>query len=316
MALSQAFVGTTSTGSSSLALASNKMYAKVVTVAADSLIASIEVRLNTTDNEVVAVRGVLYDDNAGAPGKIVSVVDAANDQMEFNGVDRWLSFPVGYYTAAGGDFWIAVHAPDPHSLAVAYETSGGNDQQINSGSAWTIDPAASGGSITDPGSHLYSLRASIISGLVDSQVGTTSVGGSWLTMTNGTVYLRSVALIADTCLSAVVSHIRQQVANVPTLRAVVFDDNAGAPGKLRFQGTTSATSLLMSTAARWFHYPVGLWIPTNATYWIGLQMVGGTSIDISYATSGGDGGTLSAVNDAGTWTSGDDLYSIYGMMIL
>lgn len=298
-------------------MASDRMYCKKITVLADSLVASIDARLNTTDNEVVAVRGVLYDDNSGAPGKIVAYVDYALDGVEFNGTDRWVTFPIGFYTASGGDFWIGVHAPDPHSLTLAHEISGGDDQQIDSGSTWTIDPAATGGSIVDPGSHLYSIRASIISGLSDTQIGTITVGGSWLTMVSGTVYLRSVALLADTCLAAIVAHIRHQVANVPTLRAVVFEDVAGAPGLLRYQGAMSGgTSILMSTAGRWFHTPVGLWIPADGTYWVGLQMIAGAStFDIAYETSGSDGGTLSAVNDAGTWTAGNDTYSIYTMLL-
>lgn len=317
MALSQAYVGTTSVGASSLTFNSSKMYAKKVTVAADSLIASIDARINTTDGESVNLRAILYDDNSSAPGKMVAYVDYANDSIRFNGNDRWVSLPIGYYTAAGGDFWIAVHSPDVHNLALAYETTGGNDQQVNSGSTWTIDPGATGGSITDPGDHLYSLRASIVSGLVDSQVGTTSVGSAWLTMSSGTVYLRSISVPAGNCLAAVVSHVRHQVANVPDLRAVVFEDVAGAPGKLRYSGAASGTaSLLMSTAARWLHIPVGLWVASTTTFWIGLQMfAGGSNIDIAYETSGSDGGTLSAVDDGGTWTSGDDDYSIYGMLV-
>lgn len=318
MVLARSFVGTSTVGASGLALASNKMYVKKVTVPANTLIAAVEARLNTTDNQVVQVRGLLYADNAGVPGPLLSCIESAVDAVEFNGVDRWLSFPVAYYTAAGGDFWIGVHAPDPHNLEIAHETSGGDDQQINSGSNWTIEVGASGASITDPGSHLYSLRASLVSGLTGSTVGTTTVGSQWLQLGNGPVRLRSVALLANTCLASVVTHLRHQVANVPTLRGVVFEDVAGAPGLLRHGGAAaggSANSILMGTTGRWYTHPVGLWIPANATYWIGVQLIGSGSIDIALETTGGDGGSLASVSDAATWTAGDDLYSIHAQMV-
>lgn len=313
--LARYYIGTNAIGSSALALSSTKMYVKKVQLFAGQFLASIDVYLHTTDGEQVSIRPVMYDDNAGAPGKLISFQDTAPNSVEFNGVDRWVTLPVSYYSTSYHAVWIGVHAPDPGSLTIAYETSGGDDQQINSGSTWTIDPAATGGSITDPGSHLYSIRGSVITGLTRSQIGRTDVGGSWLAMGNGPVYLRSVTIPAGSCLAAVVGHFRHQVANVPTLAGYVWGDSGGAPSLLRFAAPVSGTSILMSTAGRWVYCPVGLWVETETVFWIGWQMLGSESLDFAYDASGSDGGSLASASDSATWTSGDDSYSFHALVL-
>lgn len=315
MVLARAYVGTNAIGASALTVVSTKMYVKQVSLADGDLLASVDVYVNTTNGNLFNIRPVLYDDNGGAPGKLISYQDAEVNAVEFNGTDRWVTLPLAYYATSTQDVWIGFHSSDPE-FTVAYETTGGNDQQINSGSTWTIDPGATGGSITDPGDHLYSIRASVITGLTDSRVGRTDVGGSWLTMSNGPIYLRSVTVPANSCLAAVVGHLRHAVANVPSLAAYVWEDSGGAPGLVRFAAPISATtSILVSTTGRWLHAPVGLWVDAETDFWIGFQMVGNTSFDIAYDTSGADGGSLASASDSATWTSGDDDYSFHALVL-
>lgn len=315
MALVQSYVGTSTVGASNLALASTIAYVKKVTLAAGDYLAAVEIYFHTDAGNANNVKPVLYSDNAGVPGMVIGLSDSALDLLKFTATPRWLTFPIGYHTAAGGDFWVGFHSSDATNMGLAYETTGGNDYQVVQGSGWTSEPGAYA-TATDPGSHLYSIRASVVSGFTATRPGRTTVGGSWLSLTSGVVYLRSITVPADSCLAAVVCYLRHQVANVVTVAGYVWDDNGGVPGKVLMAGPVSdGTSTILLTPGRWMYFPAGIWTTAGATFWVGVQMLGGSSFDLAYDAAGSDGGTKASAGDAAAWTSGSNDWSIHGLVL-
>lgn len=314
MALAQSYLGTSTVGTSSLAVAAGTMYLKKITLAAGDFLAAVEIYLNTDAAATVNLKPVLYNDNAGVPGKIIALQDSQDGTLRFTATPRWLSLPVGFQSAAGEDVWVGFHSSYPASMTLAYETSGGDDRQVTG--SWTVDVGTYGTAV-DPGSHLYSIRASVITGMTATRPGRTSVGGSWLTFTFGPVLLQSIAVPANSVLASVAGYVQQTVANVVTMGAHVWDDNAGVPGKLRFIGQPADGNnlIMMPAVGRWLHFPVGLWNPSAATLWVGLQMLGGASFQLAYDTTGGDGGSKAGAADANVWTSGTNSYSLHGLVL-
>lgn len=313
MALTPSYVGTSTIGASALTLVSNTGYYKKVTLAAGDYLASVEVYLNTDAAAPVSFKTVVYADNGGVPGRMIVFMDAHPDLVQFTGTPRWVALPVGYHSPAGEDVWVGFAPNDPDAMTLAYETTGGNDYQVVG--SWTSEAGAYGTN-TDPGSHLYSIRARIVSGFTVTRPGRTTVGGSWLSMGWGPIYLRSITIPANGTLASVAAHIRHSVANVVTFCGFVFDDNAGAPGKMLHAGQPGITaSMIVASVGRWFHMPVGLAVTASTTVWVGIQLLGSTSFDLAYDASGSDGGTLASADDAAVWTAGDDSYSIHGVVL-
>lgn len=319
--LTRAYVGTSSVGASGLAMTAAKMYVKRVTVPAGVLLASVEAHLRTTDNTGVTLRPVLYEDNAGAPGKLIGYM--GNDHqgagtIEFNGRDDWVSLPLGKYFESSTPVWIGVMAPDigTTALELSHETSGGDDQQINGFSATFVgEPGAiAGGSLTDPGSHLYSIRASLIAGWEShSRLGRSTIGGSWLAMTTA-VYMKKITVPANSLIAGIAAHIKHTTANGSNLRAVLYSDNAGAPG-LYLMNTPTGQGMFMSTTGRWLHFPIGKWNDVEQDYWIGIQMGGSNAFELAYDASGGGDGSKANHSDSGAWTAGDDDVSLYAEVL-
>ncbi len=103
----------------------------------------------------------------------------------------------------------------------------------------------------------------------------------------------------------------------------IWDNNAGAPGKLIAYNGNEATNgaYLHQVAgtdgtARWVEIPIGKYL-TAATYWIGFVSGNPTSLNIHKDASGTDQYwtvTIADITDAvpGTWalTTSTDKYSI------
>lgn len=319
--LTRAYVGTSSVGASGLAMTAAKMYVKRVTVPAGVLLASVEAHLRTTDNTGVTLRPVLYEDNAGAPGKLIGYM--GNDHqgagtIEFNGRDDWVSLPLGKYFESSTPVWIGVMAPDigTTALELSHETSGGDDQQINGFSATFVgEPGAiAGGSLTDPGSHLYSIRASLVSGFESFQrIGRSSIGASWLAMTTA-VYLKKISVPANSLISSIGAHLKHTTANGSNLRALLYEDAAGSPGSYLWNSPTGQ-GMFLSTTGRFLHFPVGKWVASAADFWIGIQMGGSNAFELAYDASGGADGSKANHSDAGAFTPGDDDYSLFAEVL-
>lgn len=148
-----------------------------------------------------------------------------------------------------------------------------------------------------------------------STVGRTTVGASWTTM-NQLTYLVPVTIPAASLLAGVEVYIRHKVANAPTVGAYVYADAAGSPNHIvAFSGAATGNGVLATNAGRWFHFPIGLWVPSATTFWIGISRSGSTSWDIASDAAGGSGGILSGLNDWSGWTPGTVDYSIHGLLL-
>lgn len=146
-----------------------------------------------------------------------------------------------------------------------------------------------------------------------ANVGTTSIGGSWLDMSANTGYMQPITVTG--LLSEVRAHIRHDVANVPSITAVMYSDDSGAPDYLLIDAMLGSSSILATATGRWFSFPVGRWFESATTVWVGIYCTGNQFIDLAYETSGGSGGSRAGLSDSATWTSGSNDYSIYGVVL-
>lgn len=285
------------------------MYVKKVSLLADTVLACIEASLNITDGEQVCIRPLVYLDNAGVPGQMIFCPQYADNTVEYNTDDRWVKLPVGIPITANGDYWIGIHAPDPASLTIDYEASGGTDRRITSGSTWSIETGAVGAGGNSPG-FIYSLRAAMIGTVTATFVGRTTVGASNQDMSAAAIYLKKVTIPAGGTLSSVDAHLKTSVANVPSVAGVVMSDNGGVPGSFLHLSPATTNAVLTANTYRWFSFPFGGVFASATAVWIGLVMLDTGSIDLAYDTTGGTDGVLASASEAAAWTAGTQNYSI------
>lgn len=152
--------------------------------------------------------------------------------------------------------------------------------------------------------------------MIASTVGRTSVGASWQTMSNGPLYLVPVTIPGDRLFANIACYIRHQVANVPNVGGYVYADNSGAPGDVMAFTGQDGTAVLGTGAGRWFHFPVGMWVASSTSVWIGLsRTTGGGSWDLAYDSTGGSGGSLASPSDSAAWTPGTNDWSIHAVLL-
>lgn len=318
-ALHRIYVGTSTVGASALAMTTSKTYIKQVYIPAGYLLASVEAHLDTVNDSSITLRPALYEDNSGVAGKLIGYIATSNESsLQFNGRNDWVSLPLGKFYEVDAYAWIGIFAPGIGTgVSLSHATDVGEDRQVNgfaAGYVGEVGDIAAATTITDPGTHLYSIRASLIGGWNSYQkLGRETVGGSWLTMTNA-VYLKKITVPGGSFISSIATHIRHNIANGSALRAVIYEDSGGSPGPILWP-TPSGLGMFLSTTGRWLHFPVGKWVPTTTDYWIGVQMTGNTSFQIAYDASGGSDGDKSTHHDTGTWTAGDDNYSIFAEVL-
>lgn len=162
MALTQTYVGTTTVGASAQTPASNTAYAKQVTVPANSVLSSVEAHLALTDGNAIAYRVAVWSDNAGALNDLLRLWTPTINMAVVGGTDRWLGGPVGIWFGSETDVWIGIQLFDPASSTLSYETSGGTDVTVATGSTWTGEAGASGTTVTVTNDD-FSIRGLVIS---------------------------------------------------------------------------------------------------------------------------------------------------------
>jgi len=166
--LGHSFVGYNTVGGTWTTLVSKRQYCKQITLAADSLVASVDIHVRGSTDNISGVLVAVLTDNAGSPGVLVAgsttestahggVYLSNNGSMPSAG--RWFSMPVGVWLTAG-TYWICFMV-DTTLWDIANDGSGsdvwfGPGQFIITGgypSAWSLTT----------GSVKYSIRASILS---------------------------------------------------------------------------------------------------------------------------------------------------------
>lgn len=155
------FVGYNTVGASNETVGSNsKVYAKQIVLAADALIASIDVYINSTAGQFGACSVALYTDSGGHPLEVIAATPGANTILNTATAGaRWLATPIGTWVPAG-TYWIATRLADSNGGTalpiLAYDT--GTDETTVQFEYhfddWT------GATVT---SRKYSMRASILS---------------------------------------------------------------------------------------------------------------------------------------------------------
>jgi hypothetical protein len=162
------YLGYDTVGGSVETMTINRMYAKKITVASDSLLASIDahIRTNTADHAGSFCAGVLTD-SSGAPDLVMSNVQNSSLAVYLskagatNGSFRWFSVPSGIWLPAG-DYWVYVqHFPSSggSSIDIHYDGSGADRYQTPS-----FNGVADWAGLYSPttSSNRYSIRANML----------------------------------------------------------------------------------------------------------------------------------------------------------
>ncbi len=192
------------------------------------------------------------------------------------------------------------------ALTGAVTLTGGTNVTLTQ-SGQDISIAASGGS----------------SGVTQSYIGYNTVGGTTesIALSAGKQVLKPVTLSAAGLLTSVELYCAAGTSDaVDSAAAVVFADNAGAPGICIAAGPTGAAGNVLDSTGRWLARPLGVWLPA-ASYWIGVFAYNG--IKLYYDGSGGDYTAAFAVTnvyDPGTgggvnYTNSTRKYSVRGNLI-
>lgn len=161
MALTPSYVGTTTTGGSSQALATNVAYVKQVTIQADSVLARVEAFMNLTDGNAIGFRVGVWADNSGSPSVLVGLYQPSASVL-VGATDRWFGAAVGVWFATATPVWVGVHVFSPVSTTLAYESTGGTDRTITTGSVWTGEQGALGTTVSAATTNDWSVRGLVI----------------------------------------------------------------------------------------------------------------------------------------------------------
>jgi hypothetical protein len=161
--MAHSFAGYNTAGASWQTVTALRYYCKAITLAADSLVASIDCHVRGNTDNINAMSAALAADNATAPG--VLIAGSQIDNMYFSNsasmpsAARWFTMPIGAYVAAG-TYWLCVMALN-NRLDIAYDGSG-TDQYFTSNNFLVMGGYPAAFAITT-GTAKYSIRASILS---------------------------------------------------------------------------------------------------------------------------------------------------------
>jgi len=151
-------VGTTSAGGSSDNVSAQFLVLKKITLASAGTILSIAANIGGDGSgHFGAFAGVVYEDNAGAPNKIIGGTSAPLFWI-LGTTKRWVTFPVGV-NVASGDYWIGVYIAGngaDTSGRISY-TGSGSDIKNTTGGSYVYDAPTSGGTSND-----YSIYANVL----------------------------------------------------------------------------------------------------------------------------------------------------------
>lgn len=160
--------------------------------------------------------------------------------------------------------------------------------------------------------------------LVQSYVGTTSIGSLAQTPATNTAYAKKVTIPANSVLSAVEAHVALTDGDSIGFRVAVWADNAGALATLMAVSPQPPTNAIrIGGTDRWFGESVGLWFGSSTDVWIGVHIFDPAGTTLSFETTGGTDVTVAS---GGVWTGEtgatgvtvtvtDNDYSIRGVVL-
>lgn len=138
--ITQAFAGyNTIGGTTETPGVNSKLYFKKVTLANACLLTSIDAYVGTSGaGAVLGPVAALYDDNAGAPGKVIGWSSEFGVTGDMGGNFRWLSMPIGAWLAAA-DYWLAIRTSDSGGAVlqqIKYDSSGSDQTGTGVVNTW------------------------------------------------------------------------------------------------------------------------------------------------------------------------------------
>jgi hypothetical protein len=165
-------------------------------------------------------------------------------------------------------------------------------------------------------------------GLTRSTAGTTTVGGSFDSISGSKVLLKKVTLASAGLIASVTFHVKGGTTNLAALGVALRGDSSGSPSDYvamaaapaaYVNGTGAANNygMYLSTTARWFSIPLGYWAAAG-DYWlcvVGSPVIAGGA-QIAYSSGTGSDRTVNAptvgvLKDGDTVSTGTNDYSIY-----
>lgn len=138
-------------------------------------------------------------------------------------------------------------------------------------------------------------------GITHSYVGHNAIGGSSEAMVHTKSYYKKVTLASDGFVASIGARIVQTVDEIQSLGVALLTDNSGVPGVLIATHSPSyvggffgedfeSAATPTYSPAKWFHRPLGVWVPAG-DYWLAVLYVssgGGSGLTINYDTGGSD----------------------------
>ena len=143
--------------------AAGHQFCKQITLASDSLIASIDVYVRGNGDAIANAYASVVTDNAGSPHHLLAGTGNGgyylSNSASMPTAEGWLSFGIGAWLAAG-TYWITAFVPAGWDFA--YDGSG-SDKYFNPSGGAVITGAYPGAWAITTTSNKYSMRASILS---------------------------------------------------------------------------------------------------------------------------------------------------------
>lgn len=161
--LTSSYLGYNTVGGTEESTTSQRLIAKSVTTSGACILQSVECYTREIADTTEAMRVCLFDNNAGAIGKLLAYNTFVNVAMTNNAtfgdgsttsIARWLALPLSYALAASTTYWIGVFWIA--SQARMFYDGSGTDRRFDSGGDFMVD----GGRYTQTDTtRKYSMRA-------------------------------------------------------------------------------------------------------------------------------------------------------------
>jgi hypothetical protein len=149
-------------------------------------------------------------------------------------------------------------------------------------------------------------------GLSHSYAGKSTIGASFLALTDKVWSAKKITLAADALLVSIGAYIKDSASGgVVSFGVALWADDSNDVGVQLGGMTTPTLSLLpegpaSTSTARWYHRPIGVFL-TAGDYWIGVAQLdhsGAEALSIAYDT-----GTDKTITAGGTWIPDGKFYS-------
>jgi hypothetical protein len=125
-------------------------------------------------------------------------------------------------------------------------------------------------------------------GLSHSYIGTTTIAGTWESVSDNTIYLQKVTLSSAGVLLSVSVYIKAPSQVIGPLTMSVYEDDSGSPGGLLASNPPGDedNELFLPDADHWYTMPLGIYLEAG-DYWVGVRFPGDTgnaAIDVDTST--------------------------------